>query len=370
MAERRSRYTDAGVDYGKVDPQKVSAQAAARETASALQKLGFDEVAASRGESAYVVDVGPFYLASITECLGTKALIADAMREQTGRSFYDAIARDTLAAAVNDLITVGALPISVHAYWSVGSASWFEDTQRVADLIRGWKETCVEFGVSWGGGETPVLNGVVVPGSIDLAASCVGIIDPKSRITLGDALAPGDAIVVLESTGIHANGVSLARQLATSLPGGFAEKIDDGRSFGEALLDPTQIYSKVMSAVYAAGVSPHYCVNVTGHGWRKLMRFGGPFTYRFHTLPRVPPVLAFLQRRAALDAREAYGTFNMGAGFAVFVRPQDAETVVRAARSCGVEALLAGTVEQGPKRVILEPLNLEYGADELQLRDA
>ena len=101
-------YEQAGVDYDKIDPLKVAAQRAAASTASQLAQHGFSEVKASRGESAYEVDVGPFYLASIVECLGSKALVADEMARLTGKSYYAAIAQDTIAMAVNDLITVGA----------------------------------------------------------------------------------------------------------------------------------------------------------------------------------------------------------------------------------------------------------------------
>ncbi|MBZ0153812.1 MAG: hypothetical protein K8J09_19970 [Planctomycetes bacterium] len=101
-------YKQAGVDYGKIDPLKILAQRAAAATAGNLQRHGLTEIAASRGESAYLVDCGDFLLASITECLGTKALVADATRQLTGRTYYDLIAQDTLAMAINDLITVGA----------------------------------------------------------------------------------------------------------------------------------------------------------------------------------------------------------------------------------------------------------------------
>ncbi|MEO8835491.1 MAG: AIR synthase related protein, partial [Caldimonas sp.] len=104
-------YGGAGVDYARIDPLKLAAQRAAAETAANLDAHGFSELAASRGESAYVVDIGPFYLASIVECLGSKALVADAMAALTGRSDYAKIAQDTIAMAVNDLITVGATPL-------------------------------------------------------------------------------------------------------------------------------------------------------------------------------------------------------------------------------------------------------------------
>lgn len=361
-------YKQAGVDYGRIDPLKVAAQQAAAGTAGNLARHGLAEVAASRGESAYVIDCGDHYLASITECLGTKALVADAMRAVTGRTYYDCLAQDTLAMAINDLITVGATPVSVHAYWATGGSDWFEDAERACDLVAGWKAACDRCGVAWGGGETPALAGVVAPGRIDLAASCVGLVRPKARLTLGERLAAGDVIVLLGSSGIHANGVSLARKLAERLPDGYATPLDDGSPYGEALLAPTTLYSPVTEALAAAGIVPHYCANVTGHGWRKLMRHPGAFTYRFHTLPPVPPVLAFIQQHAGIDDREAWGNLNMGAGFALYVAPADAARTVDIARACGVPAWVAGTVEAGAKQVVIEPLGLTFGGDDLHVR--
>ena len=361
-------YKHAGVDYAKIDPLKVLAQRAAADTAGNLARHGFSEVAASRGESAYVVDCGDFYLASITECLGTKALVADAMRAITGRTYYDQIAQDTLAMAINDIITVGATPLSVHAYWATGGSDWFADEARARDLVNGWKRACDRCGVSWGGGETPALAGVVEPGRVDLAASCVGIVRPKSRLTLGDNLAAGDAIVLLGSGGIHANGITLARKLAERLPDGYATRLEDGTLLGDALLEPTLLYSPVTEGLADAGVVPHYCVNITGHGWRKLMRHRAPFTYQIDVLPPVPPVLQFIRQHAAIDDREAYGNLNMGAGFALFVAGADAERTVQVARSAGVNALIAGRVDNGSKKIVIAPLQLTFSGDDLHVR--
>ncbi|GAB4041165.1 MAG: phosphoribosylformylglycinamidine cyclo-ligase [Rubrivivax sp.] len=361
-------YEQSGVVYDLIDPLKVAAQRAAASTAPLLAGHGFAEVPASRGESAYVVDVGPFYLASIVECLGSKALVADEMRRLTGRDFYAAIAQDTIAMAVNDLITVGATPLVVQAYWAAGGSDWFGDATRAQALVAGWKQACETCGVAWGGGETPALAGIVEAGRIDLAASCTGLVNPKTRLTLGDALAPGDAIVLLASSGIHANGLSLARKLVERLPQGYLTPLDDGRSYGEALLAPTVLYSPVTEALAKAGIVPHYAANITGHGWRKLLRHPGAFTYRIHTVPPVPPVLRFIQQQAGQDDAEAYGTLNMGAGFALFVAADQAERTVQIARDGGVEAWVAGGVEAGAKRLIVEPLGLTWEADALQLR--
>jgi phosphoribosylformylglycinamidine cyclo-ligase len=361
-------YEQAGVNYDLIDPLKVSAQRAAAATAVHLAGHGFNEVAASRGESAYVVDVGPFYIASIVECLGSKALVADEMHALTGRSYYDGIAQDTIAMAVNDLITVGATPLVVQAYWAAGGSEWFADAQRSQALVAGWKRACDVCSVAWGGGETPALAGIVADGRIDLAASCTGLINPKSRLSVGDKLAPGDAIVLLASSGIHANGLSLARKLVERLPQGYLTEVSPGLTYGDALLAPTVLYSPVTEALYKAGITPHYCANITGHGWRKLLRHPAEHRYRIHTVPEVTPVLRFIQQHAQQDDREAYSTLNMGAGFAIFVAAADAQRTVEVARAQGVPALIAGQVESGPKELLIEPLNIRFGTDDLQLR--
>lgn len=362
-------YGQAGVDYDLIDPLKVAAQRAAAATARQLVPHGLQEVAASRGESAYVVDVGPFYLASIVECLGSKALVADEMHRLTGRSFYAEIAQDTIAMAVNDLITVGATPLVVQAYWAAGGSQWFEDTERAQALVRGWQAACERCGVAWGGGETPALAGIVEAGRIDLAASCVGLVQPKARLSLGERLGPGDAIVLLGSSGIHANGLSLARKLVERLPEGWLTPVEpDGPAYGEALLAPTTLYPPVTEALHRAGVRVHYSANITGHGWRKLLRHPSALTYRIQAVPPVPPVLRFIQQHAALNDEEAYGTFNMGAGFALFVAAEDAHRAVQAARAEGVPAWVAGHVEAGPKQLVVEPLGLVFGGESLSLR--
>jgi len=361
-------YAQAGVDYTLIDPLKVAAQRAAAATGVQLAAHGFAEVAASRGESAYVVDLGPFYLASIIECLGSKALVADAMQQLTGRTWYDAIAQDTLAMAVNDLITVGATPLVAQAYWAAGGSEWFTDAARSQALVAGWRTACERCGIAWGGGETPALAGIVEAGRIDLAASCVGIVQPKSRLTLGERLGPGDAIVLLAASGIHANGLSLARKLAERLPQGYLSEIEPGLSYGEALLAPTTLYSPVTEALAREGLQPHYAANITGHGWRKLLRHPKALTYRIKSLPPVPMVLRFIAEQAGHDAAEAYGTLNMGAGFALFVHADDAELTVQVARRNGVAAWVAGHVEAGPKQLIVEPLDFRFGDDALQLR--
>ena len=361
-------YSASGVDYGSLDPAKLLAQRAAASTSDALLRFGFAEAPGSRGESAYVWEEPDAYRAFVIEGLGTKNLVADAMRSIGRRTYYDAVARDTVAMIVNDIIVVGAEPQVVTAYWAVGDGAWFDDRERAADLVRGWTEACDEIGATWGGGETPALAGIVAPGTIDLGGACIGAIKPKERLVLGDRLAPGDAIVLVESSGIHANGLTLARALADRLRDGYATDIGTGQRYGDALLAPTILYPRLVRAVFQAGIDVHYLANVTGHGWRKLMRARRELRYVLHTVPPPPPVFEFMTAQASLDAAEAYATFNMGAGFAVYVPAADAARVVDVAERYGLRAWIAGRVEAGPREVVIEPLSVRYAGETLALR--
>ncbi len=296
----RDRYAEAGVDYGVLDPGKLLAQRTAAATAAQLGARGAREVEASRGESAYVVEVGGLLLATVTEALGTKNLVADAVRSYAGRSFYDAIARDTAATILNDLATVGARPLTLTAYWGAGGSDWFADQERLRDLVSGWGAACAEARCAWGGGETQVLPGMIEPGVVVLGGSATGVIASHRELLLGSRVAPGDAILFAPATGIHANGLTLARQTAERLPDGYRTPVPDdpqGRSYGEALLDPTPLYGVLLEALLDAGVELHYAVHVTGHGWRKLMRAPQALTYAIDRLPTVPPVLTHVGRR-------------------------------------------------------------------------
>ncbi|MDH7571110.1 MAG: AIR synthase related protein, partial [Armatimonadota bacterium] len=174
MTDEAMTYAGAGVDYDLMDPFKRMAQEAARATAGHLQRFGFHEVAASRGESAYLLETPDAYLAHVEEGLGTKCAVADAMYPLTGRTFYDHIAQDTVAMIVNDLITVGAMPVCVAMHLAVGSSQWFADERRTADLVRGWKHACDLARCAWGGGETPTLKNLVAPDAAVLGGSALG----------------------------------------------------------------------------------------------------------------------------------------------------------------------------------------------------
>jgi phosphoribosylformylglycinamidine cyclo-ligase len=152
------------------------------------------------------------------------------------------------------------------------------------------------------------------------------------------------------------------------LPEGYGTRMPDGRMYGEALLDATLIYSSVVEELLAQSVPVHYISNITGHGWRKLMRHSGAFTYRITELPPVPPVLKFIADASDMDLYEAYGSLNMGAGFALYVPEAAADDVVKISKQQGIHAIRAGRVEAGPRQVLIDPLHICYAGDSLNLR--
>ena len=240
-------YQEAGVNYDQLDALKRFAQMAARETDGNLPP-GISGVADSRGESAFVIDVGPFYLATVQEGLGTKNLIAEALGTPE-ETHFDKIGRDTVAMIVNDLITVGARPLWVNAHWAFGSSQFLEgNPEKGPDLARGWAAACNEAGAVYAAGETPILKGIIYPETVELSGSGVGIIEPKSRLTLGDRLQAGDHIVLIESNGIHANGLTLVRDVAAMLPDGYQTRLSDGKHLEKQYLTP-RMYVKLQQEV-------------------------------------------------------------------------------------------------------------------------
>ena len=362
-------YEESGVHYEQLDAFKRACQQAARTTAGELTAHGYREAAAARGESAYLIEAADHYLAHVEEGLGTKNLAADAVQSATGRCFYREIGIDTVATIVNDLVTCGALPVSVAMHAAVGDAGWFADAQRATDLIAGFAEGCRQAGAVWGGGETPTLREIVEPAAIVLAGSAVGRIAPKNLRILGD-VRDGDAIVFLASSGVHTNGLTLCRQIAEKLPHGYRTPVGDGRSYGEALLAPSVIYVAFVRECQKRGLKLKYLAHVTGHGWRKLMRLEEPFVYEITTVRPEPALFRFLREAGPIELREAYATFNMGVGFAAYVAPDLADATIAAAKAAGYDAWLAGRVrkQDGRKAVVVPPLGLTFEGDTLQVR--
>ena len=290
------------------------------------------------------------------------------MRKITGKTYYDQIAQDAVAMIVNDLIVVGAMPQVVNAYFAIGESDWMTDKKRAKDLVNGWAAACNTIGATWGGGETPTLKGVIEPATIDIGGAATGIIQPKSRLVLGEKLADGDAIVLIESSGIHANGITLVRKMTESLPNGYGTKISTNKMLGDVLLTPTHLYVSLVRDLLMANLDIHYMVNVTGHGWRKLMRATKPFTYEFTTVPKPQPEFDFIRETLGISDQEMYASFNMGAGFAIYLPKSQAAQVVSVAKQNKLRAWVCGQVKKGPKKVVIKPKDITYKADTMEVR--
>jgi len=365
---RQDEYRQSGVDYDVLDEVKRQAMALAAATAPLLGAAGAREFVRSRGSSAYVLEVNGSVLAMVVEGLGTKSVIASQYQEVTGISRYADVARDAVAAIVNDVISVGANPLVVTAYFATGDAAWYGHRERSLDLLRGWRDACEEAGAVWGGGESPALPGVVGADAIELAGSALGLVPLGREPVFGADVAPGDVIVLLGSSGLHANGASLARRVADGLPDGWLTRLPGGRELGDALLDPTIIYARFVRGLLGSEVVPVFLNGITGHGFLKIMRAEAGVRYEISELPRVPEVLRFLVDQLEMGPGEAYSTLNMGAGYVAIVGPGDVGETVRVAGEAGHEAVVAGEVVAGSRALAIRPVGVEFAGDNFQLR--
>lgn len=369
MTQTSDTYAKSGVNYKSLDPVKKLALSSAKRTSRHFKGHSFSEVEASRGESAYVWKQGNILMASVIEGLGTKNLVADEMQKIfSGRTYYDVIGHDTVATIINDLISVGASPLVIHAYWAVGGDKWFKDKERTKDLITGWEAACNAARVTWGGGETPSLKGIINEDTIELGGSAVGIIKDKKNLILSEKLKPGDRIVFVKSNGINCNGLSLARSLAKKLKKRYATKINDNYTYGDLLLTKTNIYAQLIHDLQKAGISIHYISNITGHGLRKIMRAKQNFTYVIEKIFEPQEIFNFIQKQAEISNEEMYSTFNMGQDYAILLPKKDVKKALTIVKNNKFVGLDAGYVQKGPRQVIIKPKNITFKNESLDLR--
>lgn len=361
-------YSSVGDDYSTKDPIKILAQKSARETAKNLTSNGFSEITGTRGESAYVWKQGNVYMASVIEGLGTKTIIADEMRKITGKTYYDVLAQDTVATIINDLVSVGATPLVLHAYWAIEKNSWLDDEKRMHDFITGWKKACDLAGVSWGGGETPTLQGVMKKDQVELGGSAIGIISSKRRLIVDSNLKSGDQIILVKSNGTNANGSSLIRALFKQLPNGYKTKLSTGKLLGETILSKSNVYAQLVKKLLDENVEIHYLSNITGHGLRKVMRARQEFSYIIERIIEPFEMFQFIQREAKMSNEEAYGTFNMGMDFAIFLPMKHVDLCLKIIKQSGFSGIHAGYIERGPKQVIIKPKNIVFEGKTLVVR--
>jgi phosphoribosylformylglycinamidine cyclo-ligase len=264
------------------------------------------------GDYAGLVDIGEAYLALATDGVGTKLLVAEAVDD------YSTIGVDCLAMNVNDLVAQGVEPVAFVDYLAVEQP----DEETAAQLGEGLRRGASEAGVALVGGETAVLPDIV--SGLDIAGACAGLA-PKGSLFPGEARV-GDAIVGWPASGIHSNGLTLAREAVTR-EHAYTDPFppDPDRTIAEVLLEPTRLYTDLLDRLREHGA--HAAAHVTGGGWTNLTRMGA---HRYEiTDPYDPhPVFGFVQREGNVDDTEMHRTFNMGTGFVAALGPEAAAELV------------------------------------------
>jgi phosphoribosylformylglycinamidine cyclo-ligase len=268
------------------------------------------------GHYAAVLEIAPnLGLALSTDGVGSKVIVA----EQTGR--FDTVGIDCIAMNVNDIVCVGAEPIAVLDYLAVERA----DPGMLRELAVGLKAGAEAAGVEIPGGELAqlpeLIRGHPSPSGFDLNGACVGVVALDALVT-GSAAAPGDALIGLPSSGVHSNGLTLARRALASF--GLDDRPPElgGASIADALLEPTVIYVRAVLDVLRSGVPVHGLAHITGDGLRNLLRLHAPVGYEVADPLPVPPVFGLVARSGGIDDAEMHDVFNMGCGF-VCVVPAD-----------------------------------------------
>lgn len=341
-------YTRAGVDEAREQAAFASAMRpwlarteVARPGVRVLGGIGSGFFASVLG-----VDGGPS-IAVTTDGVGTKILLA----RQAGR--YESVGVDCVANNVNDLICVGADPVALVDYIAID----VPDEEVLEELARGLAIGAQRAGVAIVGGEIAQVGAMLAgrgdrPGApmFDLVGTALGVLPAGVAPLDGSAVAGGDVIVGLRSSGLHSNGYSLARRALELAPG--AVDID-------LLLEPTRVYVAAARALWAAAVPVHGMVHISGGGLLNLARLAAPVGYRLDRLPPPPPVFAAVGRAVGASDAEMYATFNMGIGLCVVVPADSAGDAVEAVSGTGEAAAVIGTVVAGPdRRVEIPPAGL------------
>ncbi|CCQ32459.1 Phosphoribosylformylglycinamidine cyclo-ligase protein [Halorhabdus tiamatea SARL4B] len=290
------------------------------------------------GDFAGLVDIGDRYLALATDGVGTKLLVAEALED------YSTVGIDCIAMNVNDLIAAGIEPVAFVDYLAIEAP----DSETTGQIGEGLQVGAELADIALIGGETAVMPDVI--DGLDIAGTAAGLA-PKDALFAGEAEV-GDAIVGWPSSGIHSNGLTLAREAVTrehAYDDPFPP--DPGRTIGEELLTPTRIYAEVLAPLREHGA--HAAAHITGGGWNNLTRMG-PHRYEIEEPFDAQPVFEFVQTEGAIDDAEMHRTFNMGTGFVATLDPGDAMSVVEAT----TDGRIVGRVVDSEEAVSIRGLEL------------
>jgi phosphoribosylformylglycinamidine cyclo-ligase len=354
----------ASYEQAGVRGQGDALSAVARHLGPTLELPEGAEVLTRFGQYASVLAVSPDLAVAIsTDGVGSKTIVASAMDR------YDTIGFDCMAMNVNDVICVGATPIALVDYLGVHTL----DARRAEEILKGLGAAAKEAGVAVPGGEIAQLPEVIGsdgrgPGdaaAFDLVGTCIGVVHPQ-KLVLGARIEPGDVLLGIASSGIHSNGLTLARRALLERAGyALDEHIPRlGRPLGDELLEPTAIYVRAVAALRDAEVEARGLVHVTSDGFANLCRLDAPVGYAITELPPTPPIFSLIQEAAEVDTAEMYRVFNMGTGFVTVTSPGDAERAIAAIGGAGYQVQRIGVVTADEGVVRIEPAGIEGRLDD------
>lgn len=323
-------YAKAGVDIKKADKAKDALKSVIK-----FVRRGFGEPILMF-HYAGVIDVGNFGIAITNDGVGTKVIVARIMKK------FDTVGIDCVAMNVNDLLCIGAEPLAMVDYIAIDKP----DEWLLAEIAKGLEEGCRISNITLIGGETAVMPDLV--NGFDLAGTAIGWVR-KDRVITGEKIEPGDVILALPSSGIHSNGLTLARKVIEVNGISYFEKFGD-KTLGEELLTPTRIYIDVLKVIN--GCEIHGLAHITGGGVTKLKRLKN-LKFVIDRPLKPQKIFKFIQELGKIDDDEMYRTFNMGMGFMVIVPESEVEKVKKL-----VDAHEVGYVDDG-EGVFVEGLRID-----------
>lgn len=295
-------YSEAGVDIS-LEEQTVQAL-----TGELAETIEYRNIIKNKGHFAALVDFGKKAIAMRTDGVGSKILIAKQMEK------YDTVGIDCIAMVVNDILCVGAEPIAMVDYLAVEHPN----PEIAKEIGKGLKSGCQQAKIAMIGGETASLPKIIK--DFDLAGTGIGTVD-KNKIITGTEIKDGDIILGITSSGVHSNGLSLARKALLDIANyKVTDKLptDNSVTVGEALLEPTIIYVDPIIELLNSDVEVHGLGHITGGGFSNLKRLNHNMTYIIDNLPEPLPIFKAIQA-TGIEDKEMYHVFNMGIGFAVIL---------------------------------------------------
>lgn len=336
-------YAESGVDILKEEK-------AIKDLLSSIKTQRKDFGKPLGGHYAGLIEFGKYALVLCTDGVGSKVKIASEIKK------WDTVGIDCIAMNVNDAICVGAEPLAFVDYLAIDNPK----PEITKEIGKGLEKGAELSNISIIGGETASLPEVII--GFDLAGTCLAYVE-KDKIIIGENIKPGDVIIGLKSSGLHSNGYTLARKVVQYVKMRYKDKFPNGlypgKSIGEILLTPTNIYVKEIVELLKK-IEVHGLAHITGGGLKNLPRLNKNIKFVIDNPFQPQPIFNFLQKYGNIEDKEMYQTFNMGMGFAIILSKKDANNAINILKKHSKsEVKIVGKIEKG-KGVEFQKLGLKY----------